>query len=88
MENCLLIAANAGTFSNEEKNNIIKKAATNYLTKRRRKPSYVKKNKILMMTEELSGNESDNEGVEAAAVAAVNVLITDSDPRLICRFNG
>lgn len=79
IESCLLIAANAGTFSNEEKDYIIKTAATNYLIKRKFKPSFVKKNKILMMTEELSGNETDNEEVEAAAMTAGNVPITHSD---------
>lgn len=76
MENCLLIAANATSFSTEERNDIIKSAVAKYLNKRRRKPSYTKTKRMLLMSED--GSDDEINEVEVAALAT-NDLQTPSN---------
>ena len=77
MENCLLIAANATSFSSEERNDIIKSAVAKYLNKRRRKPSYTKTKKMLLMSEDCSDDKINE--VEVAALATNDIQIPNQD---------
>ena len=76
MENCLLIAANATSFNEQEKDKIIKVTVCNYLKKRRQTASYVKK--VTLHSEELSDDEMMDK-VEAAALTTNNPLRVEDD---------